>query len=125
MLENKIQEQDTLLYIIDLHNKTTLVGYTSYKVEVYDMSIQQYFRSQGAIKQKGYKAAMSWNNMQIYPTAGRLHPNCCWLHMDAVYQVGVENCCLLLHKYSIEITPTEIRLRKKYLDPKERYRKGR
>ena len=25
----------------------------------------------------------------------------------------------------IEITPTEIRLRKKYLDPKERYRKGR
>lgn len=85
-------------------NETILLGYANERIEIIDMTISTFFEYKQAIKQKGYKAAMYFDGMYLYPTTGLQNPDCCWLHIEAMCGKDLLVHTKLLQKYAMTIT---------------------
>ncbi|MFV0394687.1 MAG: hypothetical protein ACK5LC_09870 [Coprobacillaceae bacterium] len=106
MLESNKPYQ--LLFVLPLANGTTLLGYDTGRVEILEISIKKFFRSQYAVQEEGYKAPMYMQGIFLYPTTGKRNPNCCWIHMDIMCGNNILEHCELLQRYVESITVEKI-----------------
>jgi hypothetical protein len=106
LLKNK--EENNLLFILSLSTEMTLLGYVNERIEIYDMPIHKFFIYKGAIKQKGYKAAIKIDGLYLYPTTGIQNPDCCWLHIDVMCGKHILGYIKFLQKYHPSISTEQI-----------------